>query len=91
MRRKLRYSSAFNGISVLDLPSDRLQLSRGVYSTYRSDLMPQREAIRRKLPQQNMKDDAKSKETRVVIDALRKLMRQQKTTEQAQFGTERPA
>jgi len=86
-----RYSSAFNGISVLDLPSDRLLLNRGVYATYSLKLQPVRAAAPREHTAPNNKKDP-TKETEVVIQALQKLMRSEKIQQKpfAEFGLAHP-
>jgi len=92
MRRKHRYSSAFNGISVLDLPADRLLLNRGAYPTYNLKLKP----IHRLKPREHVAPDNKqdtSKETQVVISALQKMLRQQTKIDprkEAEFGIAHP-
>ena len=91
MRRRPRYSSSFNGISVLDLPKDRLLLNRGFYPTYSLKLKP----IIKHKPQQHVADNKQdvSKETTVVIAALQKMLRQQTKIDpqkQAEFGIAHP-
>jgi len=88
MRRHPRYSSAFNGISVLDLPADRIALNRGVYATYSLNLEPIKVNAPREHSVPNNTQDTQ-KETQVVVEALQKLLRQQKPP-QSQFGLAHP-
>ena len=66
-------SRAFNGISILKLPADKLTLNRGVFVTYDPlHLTPARQQKDFKRPEE---DGTRSKETQVVLEGLQRILK----------------